>query len=115
MATATPSTLTTDQIDDLLYLARVGDTTDLKTATDLFAKNLSTTPTTILAAAVDKDSGNGLLHMAAANGHTGIYFRHIMHPQHWRRVRRCTVWILTYRFGSYPNRSPLIQPKRPLS
>ena len=72
MPTATPSTLTTDQIDDLLYLARVGETTDLKTATDLFAKNLSTTPTTILAAAVDKDSGNGLLHMAAANGHTGI-------------------------------------------
>ena len=72
MPTATPSTLTTDQIDDLLYLARVGDTTDLKTAVDLFAKNLSTTPTTILAAAVGKDSGNGLLHMAAANGHTGI-------------------------------------------
>lgn len=71
MPTSTPSTLTTDQIDDLLYLARVGDTTDLKTATDLLAKNLSTTPTTILAAAVDKDSGNGLLHMAAANGHTG--------------------------------------------
>ena len=71
MPTATISSLTTDQIDDLLYLARVGDTTDLKTTTDLFAKSLSTTPTTILAAAVDKDSGNGLLHMAAANGHTG--------------------------------------------
>ena len=71
MATSTPSTLTTDQIDDLLYLARVGATTDLKTAIDHLAKHLSTTPTTILAAAVDKDSGNGLLHMAAANGHTG--------------------------------------------
>ena len=76
MPTATPSTLTADQIDDLLYLPRVGDTTDLKTATDLFAKNLSATPTTILAAAVDQDSGNGLLHMAAANGHTGIYIYH---------------------------------------
>ena len=77
MPTATPSILTIDQIDDLLYLARVGDTTDLKTTTNLFAKNLSTTPTTILAAAVDRDSGNGLLHMAAANGHTGnIYLPH---------------------------------------
>ena len=73
MPTATPSNLTTDQIDDLLYLARVGDTTDLKIATDLFAKSLFTTPTIILAAAVDKDSGNGLLHMAAANGHTGKF------------------------------------------
>ena len=78
MPTATPSSLTTYQIDDLLYLARVGDTTDLKTTTDLFAKSLSTTPTTILAAAVDKDSGNGLLHMAAANGHTGIYIYHMI-------------------------------------
>lgn len=74
MLTATISSLTTDQIDDLLYLARLGETIDLKTALDLFAKNLSTTPETILTAAVDKDSGNGLLHMAAANGHTGLSY-----------------------------------------
>ena len=73
MPTATPSTLTTDQIDDLLYLARLGETTELRTAIDLFAKNLSTTPGIILAAAVDGDSGNGLLHMAAANGYTGLF------------------------------------------
>ena len=71
MPTATPTSLTTDQIDDLLYLARLGETSDLTTAVDLLAKTLSTTPATILAAAVDRDSGNGLLHMAAANGHTG--------------------------------------------
>ena len=72
MPTATLPTLTTDQIDDLLYLARLGEITDLKTAIDLFAKTLSTTPETILTAAVDKDSGNGLLHMAAANGHSSL-------------------------------------------
>ena len=61
-----------DDIDDLLYLARLGETTDLKAAIELFAKTLSTTPQTILAAAVDKESSNGLLHMAAANGHVGL-------------------------------------------
>lgn len=73
MPVATLPTITTDQIDDLLYLARLGETTDLKAAVDLFAKNLSTTPGIILTAAVDKESGNGLLHMAAANGHTGLF------------------------------------------
>lgn len=70
MPSATLPTLSTDQIDDLLYLARLGETTDLKAGVDIFAKSLSTTSSTILTAAVDKDSGNGLLHMAVANGHT---------------------------------------------
>ncbi|KAF6218786.1 hypothetical protein HO133_005329 [Letharia lupina] len=70
MPTATLSTITTDQIDDLLYLARLGETTDLTAGVNLFAKSLSATPGIILTAAIDKDSGNGLLHMAAANGHT---------------------------------------------
>ena len=73
MSSATHSNLTTDDIDDLLYLARLGETTDLKAAIDLFAKTFSTTPHTILTAAVDKESGNGLLHMAAANGHVGLF------------------------------------------
>lgn len=69
MSSATLSTLTVDDIDDLLFLARLGETTELKAAINLFAKTLSKTPHTILAAAVNKDSSNGLLHMAAANGH----------------------------------------------
>ena len=77
MPTATLPTISTDQIDDLLYLARLGETTDLKAAVDLFAKSLSTTPGTILTGAVDKESGNGLLHMAAANGHTGLFLQAI--------------------------------------
>lgn len=70
MPTATLPTITTDQIDDLLYLARLGETTDLTAGVNLFANSLSATPGIILTAAIDKDSGNGLLHMAAANGHT---------------------------------------------
>ena len=72
MSSATLSNLTTDDIDDLLYLARLGETTDLKAAIDLIAKTLSTTPHIVLTAAVDKESSNGLLHMAAANGHVGL-------------------------------------------
>lgn len=71
MPTATPPSLTEDQIDDLLYLARIGETTELITTIDLLTKTFSTTPSTILSAAVDPDNGNGLLHMASANGHTG--------------------------------------------
>ena len=73
MSSATLSNITTDDVDDLLYLARLGETTDLNAAIDLFAKTLSATPHTILTAAVDKESGNGLLHMAAANGHVGLF------------------------------------------
>lgn len=72
MPSAILPNLTTDQIDDLLYLARLGETTGVTAAVDLIAKSLSTNSGTILTAAVDKDSGNGLLHMAAANGHTGL-------------------------------------------
>ena len=73
MSSATLFTINTDDIDDLLYLARLGETTDLKAAIDLIAKTLSATPHTILTAAVDKESGNGLLHMASANGHVGLF------------------------------------------
>ena len=71
MPTAIPPTLSEDQIGDLLYLSRIGSTSDLITSIDLFSKTLSTDPPTILAATVDPVSGNGLLHMASANGHTG--------------------------------------------
>lgn len=77
MPTTTISTLNADQIDDLLFLARLGETADLKADVGILAKSLSTTPGTILSAAVDKNSGNGLLHMAAANGHTGLFRRTI--------------------------------------
>ena len=74
-----PPTLTEDQIDDLLYFARAGETSDFKqTVTDL-AKEYNRYELEIVAAAVDKESGNGCLHMAGGNGHLGMCFKvHVM-------------------------------------
>jgi len=71
MPTGPLPTRTEDQIDDLLYLARTGSTSDLLAEIDILTKTLSTTPSAVLAATVDAHSGNGMLHMASANGHTG--------------------------------------------
>lgn len=72
MPTAITPSLTEDQIDDLLYLARVGETSELTTAISEIAKTLATTPPIVCLAAVDPQSRNGLLHMACANGHRGL-------------------------------------------
>ena len=75
MPTTTPplATLTEDSIDDLLYLARTGSTSDLTVDISALTTSFTCPATTILSAAVDPRSGNGLLHMASANGHTGTY------------------------------------------
>ncbi|KAL2040579.1 hypothetical protein N7G274_006558 [Stereocaulon virgatum] len=71
-ATATIPTpkLPPDQISDLLYLSRTGETTNLTSTLTHLAKNLSTTPSALLATTTDPETGNTLLHMASANGHT---------------------------------------------
>ena len=71
MPTATVPNVSEDQIDDLLYLSRTGETPELRATIDLLAENLCCMPSTIINSAVDPASGNGLLHMASANGHTG--------------------------------------------
>ena len=75
MPTATVPTVSEDQIEDLvydlLYLSRTGETPELRATIDLLAENLCCMPSTIINSAVDPASGNGLLHMASANGHTG--------------------------------------------
>lgn len=69
MSSSHPTTIVLDPdiIDDILYFARTNSITDL---TDV----LSTTATSaaILQAAIDPDTGNSALHMASANGHTGM-------------------------------------------
>lgn len=72
MPTPITASLTEDRIDDLLYLARIGETSDLATAISELAKSLASTASTVYLAATDPHSGNGLLHMACANGHTGL-------------------------------------------
>ncbi|KAL8973527.1 MAG: hypothetical protein Q9197_002237 [Variospora fuerteventurae] len=68
MPSATLPTLSADEIDDLLYLARTNAHQDLAAGVEAIAQVQRAPPANILSATVDPDSGNGLLHMAAANG-----------------------------------------------
>jgi len=61
--------LTEDEIDDLLYFARTGDKDEFNSTSNELYKRENVTPLDILAIAKDEYSGNGPLHMAAANGH----------------------------------------------
>lgn len=65
-------TLSEDEIDDVLYLARANETQDLpQYLQELSQSHAGSLPADILVAAVDSQSGNSALHYAAANGHTG--------------------------------------------
>ncbi|KAL8711463.1 MAG: hypothetical protein Q9220_004121 [cf. Caloplaca sp. 1 TL-2023] len=59
---------TTDQIDDLLYLARTNDLSEFKTTISLLAQEHNASITDIGKVTIDPDTGNGILHMAAGNG-----------------------------------------------
>lgn len=71
MPSATLPTLSADEIDDLLYLARTNAHQDLAAGVEAIAQVQRAPPADILSATVDPDSGNSLLHMAAANGCLG--------------------------------------------
>lgn len=71
MPSATLPTLSADEIDDLLYLARTNAHQDLAAGIEAIAQAERVPPTGIISATVDPDSGNSLLHMAAANGCMG--------------------------------------------
>jgi hypothetical protein len=59
-----------DEIDDLLYAARIGDKDDLTTLLSSLAEREKVSPAEILTSA--KDEGKSTcLHMATGNGHTG--------------------------------------------
>lgn len=72
-----PMTLSEDEIDDLLYFARTGDAEEFhKLKEELFARQSLKEEgplAGLLMAARDEQSGNGVLHMAAANGYEGQY------------------------------------------
>lgn len=74
MSSSYPITLDPATIDDILYFARTNSLADLTELLSTTATSLSTNSTAILRAAIDPDTGNSALHMASANGHTGIYF-----------------------------------------
>ncbi|RFU33522.1 hypothetical protein B7463_g2796, partial [Scytalidium lignicola] len=67
--------LSEDEIDDLLYYARTGDTEEFAVLRDELCKRENISPEALaelLKVAKDENSGNGVLHMAAANGHDGL-------------------------------------------
>jgi hypothetical protein len=64
-------TLSEDEIDDLLYFARTGDAEEYDSLKDALCKRENATIAELLEAARDEMSGNGVLHMAAANDHHG--------------------------------------------
>lgn len=94
MASVTPK-ITPDQIDDLLYCARAGETDDLIAYLDELLGSSSSSPsasttatpniafsapsavehrTKYIAAVLEQaldEGGNGMLHYASANGHLG--------------------------------------------
>ncbi|KAL8648127.1 MAG: hypothetical protein Q9226_006127 [Calogaya cf. arnoldii] len=68
MPSANLPTISADEIDDLLYLARTNDIHDLKAGIEAIARTQQTSSKNVILATIDPDNGNGLLHMASANG-----------------------------------------------
>ena len=60
-----------DIIDDILYFSRTADIEELQATLNGVSKELAAPPHDVLVAAIEPESGNSALHMAAANGHTG--------------------------------------------
>lgn len=79
-----PSTLSEDEIDDLLYFARIGDIDEFNTLKDQLCQREGVAVLQLLQCARDEGSGNGILHMAAANGHAGRAF--IYRADFWRKI-----------------------------
>jgi hypothetical protein len=73
--------LTEEEIDDLLYFARTGDKAEFNELKDELCKRENLSEMELLETARDEESGNGVLHMAAANGHSGILFRSSFCPR----------------------------------
>jgi len=65
-------TLSEDEIDDLLYFARTGDKSEFDTLKEELCKREKVDVVELVRNARDTESGNGVLHMAAANGHHAI-------------------------------------------
>lgn len=61
-----------DEIDDLLYFARTGETEELVALLATLEERLSTKAATIIETAQDEYTHNNLIHMAAGNGHVGM-------------------------------------------
>ncbi|KAL8681379.1 MAG: hypothetical protein Q9186_002522 [Xanthomendoza sp. 1 TL-2023] len=79
MPSATSPNISADDIDDLLYLARTNDLEDLRASIEAVAQAQRTSPENIIIATIDPETGNGLLHMASANGCMDV-LKHLLRP-----------------------------------
>lgn len=70
-ASASP-TLTEDETDDILYLSRTNEATELSSFLAELSTKYSCAQSSILAATVEPESKNNVLHYAGANGHNDI-------------------------------------------
>ena len=73
--------MTEDEVDDILYCARMNEAEELKDFLPTLFPKYGTQPAWILAQATDADTGNTALHYACANGHLGMILNQI--PEHW--------------------------------
>ncbi|KAF7940490.1 uncharacterized protein EAE98_000617 [Botrytis deweyae] len=72
-----------DEIDDLIYFARVGEKDEFETLREELCKREGCSATELLESARDSESGNGVLHMSAANGHhelLTLLAKHLSNP-----------------------------------
>ncbi|TVY81340.1 Ankyrin repeat-containing protein [Lachnellula suecica] len=67
-----PPKLSEDEIDDLLYFARTGDKEKFNTLNKELCAREKINVVELLEVAQDAESGNGVLHMAAANGYNSL-------------------------------------------
>jgi hypothetical protein len=76
-------TLTPDEVDDLIYSARVGDAEAVETDLATLSSTYNVKQSVIIASAIDtapeEEGGSGccLLHYPAANGNAGTYLSFI--------------------------------------
>lgn len=73
MAATASCSLSDDEMDDLLYLSRIGDTQSFSETLSVLKESLGCSEADILLAARDDNSGNNVLHMACGNGHLGSF------------------------------------------
>lgn len=84
------ATFSEDAIDDLLYYARTGDQEEFEGLRESLCRREKVGVDELVRGARDAESGNGVLHMAAANGHHGTYWE-LSASFSWRKGRRTCI------------------------
>lgn len=72
MPSAMSMSLKLDEVDDLLYFARVNEANDLQQTISELAQEYHSSAENIISLAIDPDSGNSILHFVSANGFSDL-------------------------------------------